>query len=121
MKFPGANDYAAFLYGFDITPFNQYINFKIASLGPVLTATLPIGNYTCTQFMAAIVAAISQIDQVNTYSVVLDRTTNGGTSNRMTISTTGTFLSILFGTGPNAATSPASLMGFLAADQVGGN
>lgn len=120
MKYPGANDYATFCYGFDITPFNQYINFKIASLGPVLTAVLPVGNYTCTQFMAAVVAAISQVDQINTYSVTLNRNVNGGTANRMTISTSGTFLSLLFGSGPNAATSPAPLMGFTQADQVGG-
>lgn len=118
--FPGSKDCALFLYGFDINNFNQYINFKAANAGPVLTATIPIGNYTCTQFMQAISDAMGLADGANTYTVTLDRTRMGGLSNAMTVSTSGSFLSILFGTGPNASSSPAGLMGFNSADYTGG-
>ena len=110
---------ALFLYGYDVTDFNKYINFQNANAGPVLTATLNVGNYTATQFMAEVKRAMEFIDGTNTYTVTLDRTVNAGTSNRMYVSTNGSFLSILFGSGINAATSPSQLMGFLAADYTG--
>lgn len=116
---PGANNQALFLYGFDVTDFNKYINFKNASLGPELTAILNIGNYTATQFMTEIKRAIEFADGTNTYTVTLNRTISGGTSNQMTIASSGSFFSLLFGSGTNASTSPASLMGFVNTDRVG--
>ncbi|MBL0233244.1 MAG: hypothetical protein IPQ08_06225 [Chitinophagaceae bacterium] len=113
-------DVALFLYGFDVSfNVNRYINFKNASLGPELTATLNVGNYTATEYMAAIKAAMELVDGVNTYTVTLNRSINGNTENRMTISTSGSFLSILFGTGTSAANSPATLIGFISTDHVG--
>lgn len=112
-------DLSLFLYGFDITAFNQYINFQKVSMGTVLTAVLNVGNYTGAQFLAEIKRAMEFADGVNTYTVTLDRTINGGKENRLTISTSGAFLSILFSSGVNAGTSPAGLMGFLDSDYTG--
>ncbi len=114
------NDICLFLYGFDVTDFNKYINFKNAMGGPILTGVMNIGNYTPTQFMNEIKRAMEFIDGVNTYTLFLDRTIQNGRSNQMRISTSGSFLSLLFGSGPNAATSPSILMGFGMADFTGG-
>lgn len=116
------NDRALFLYGFDINAFNQYINFKSSSLGPVLTATLTPGNYTATEFMAEIKSAMEIADTLyaaSTFTLSLNRTVGGGLSNVMTISTNKPFLSLLFGSGPNAATNPSSLMGLSNSDYTG--
>ena len=116
---PGANNQGLFLYGHDVTAFNKYINFQAVSLGPILTAVLAEGNYTATEFMAAIKSAMEIADPAHTYTLTLNRTVSGGQSNRMTITTSGSFLSLLFGTGVNAASSPAFLMGFTATDRTG--
>lgn len=116
------NERALFLFGFDIDGFNQFINFKSTSLGPVLTAVLTPGNYTGTEFMAEIKSAMELADAnfaAKLYTVTLNRNISGGTSNLMTISTNGSFLSILFGTGPNATTNPSSIMGFANSDLTG--
>lgn len=113
------NDIPSFLYGYDVNDFNKYINFQKVSLGPVLTATMNIGNYTATQFMAEVKRAMEFIDGTNLYTLTLNRTINSGRSNNMTISTSGSFLSILFNTGANAATSPRDLMGFAHTDLTG--
>jgi len=110
---------ALFLYGYDVTDFNKYINFQNINLGPVLTAVLNVGNYTASQFMLEIKRAMEFVDGVNTYTLFLDRSINSGASNRLHVSTSGSFLSILFGTGINAATSPYGLMGFNPADYTG--
>ena len=83
-------------------------------------ATVQQGNYSLSSLMAAIVIALQAADPANTYEVTADRTVAGGTQNRVTIqTTTGTFFSILFGSGPRAATSIASLIGFNNSDYTG--
>lgn len=113
------NDRALFLYGFDVDDTNKYINFKNASLGNELTATLNIGNYTATTFMKEVKRAVEIADGVNTYTVSLNRLIDSGASNRMTIATSGSYFELLFETGTNAANSPINLMGFNAIDYQG--
>jgi hypothetical protein len=112
-------DRALFLYGLDVTDNNKYVNFKTSNLGNEITAVLNIGNYTCTQFMAELKRAVELADGTNTYIFSLDRTINSGSSNRMHVTTSGSYLDILFGTGTNSANSPAVLMGFSNNDYTG--
>ena len=112
-------DRALFLYGFDITQFNRYINFKSAALGPELTATLDVGNYTCTQLLAHIASKMSTADGVNIYTLSIDRTINSGTENRIHIETNGSYLDVLFLSGTQADNSPRDLLGFGSVDLTG--
>ena len=90
------NDRALFLYGFDITYLNKYVNFKNAALGSELTAVLTEGNYTATGFAAELKKQLELTDGANTYTVGIDRTVDSGASNRLHVSTSGSFLSLLF-------------------------
>src|SRR5271157_1826199 len=105
-------DRSLFLYGFDITADNQFINFQKASGGPVLTAIIPIGNYTCTQFLFQVSVQMQLADGSNTYNVSINRGVPSVSSNRVTIATSGSYLNILFGSGINSANSCAALLGF---------
>lgn len=69
--------------------------------------------------MNEIVRALEAADTVNTYTVTADRTVSSGLQNRVTITTSGTYLSLLFGTGPRAASTVAPLIGFTSADHTG--
>ena len=113
-------DKALFLYGFDISLSNKYINFKNASLGNEITAVLPIGNYTCTELLFQIKKAMDLADGVNKYTVSINRGIDSGESNRVSISTNGSYLELLFNSGTNAANSVASLIGFDLIDYTGG-
>jgi len=113
------NDKALFLYGFDVTPYNRYINFKNQSLGPELLATLNLGNYTATEFIAEVKRALEAADGVYTYTITIDRTVASGQSNLLHISSSAPFFSLLFLTGSSAANSPASIMGFQNLDYTG--
>lgn len=112
-------DIALFLYGFQITNSNRYIDFQNVSLGPVLQAVLNLGNYTATEFMAEIKRAMEFADGTNKYTLSLDRTISTNRDNRLHISTNGSFLSILFGSGTDAPSSPRDLMGFMHSDYTG--
>jgi hypothetical protein len=112
-------DRALFLYGFDINYANKYINFKSSSLGSQLTATLKEGNYTATSFALEVKRAMDAADGINKYTVGIDRSVDAGASNRLHISTNGSFLSILFLTGTNAANSPKAIMGYDSLDYTG--
>lgn len=105
-----------FLYGFQVTELNRSLDFKISGVGPEKQATLTIGYYSLTSLSDEIKRAMEAADLTNTYTVSVDRTISGGTQNRVTISTSGAFLSILFGTGSRVASSCSSLIGFLPAD-----
>jgi hypothetical protein len=107
------------LYGYNIDVSNQYIDFQNSSGGPILTAVLEQGNFSLSDLISNIVSALGVQDAVNTYTVTADRTIAGGTQNRVTISTNGIYLKILFGSGPNAAASVASTIGFLESDYSG--
>lgn len=100
------------LYGYSVDVSNCNIDFQSSSGGPVLTAVVALGAYSLTSLLTAVVAALNAADPSNTYTSNADRTLMGGTQNRVTISTNGVFLSLLFGTGPNTSTSIASLIGF---------
>jgi len=111
---------SSFLYGYQITEFNRSIDFKanISDTSPRL-ATLNLGFYSLTSLMTEIVRAISVLDAVNTYTVTANRSVAGGTQNRITIWSSGTYFQLLFGTGPRAASSVASLIGFTPTDKTG--
>jgi hypothetical protein len=108
-----------FLYGFQVTNLNNAIDFQNVSMGPILLATLNQGFYSLTALSTEIVRALQAADPLNTYTVTVDRTVAGGTQNRVTISSSAFYFSILFGTGPRATSSCASLIGFAAVDQIG--
>jgi hypothetical protein len=107
------------LYGYSIDITNQFIDFKSSSIGPVITATIPAGDYNLTDLMTQIAAALMLADPLNTYTVSVNRTIAGGTQNRVTIATNGAYLSLLFSSGAHAAASPAYLLGFQSYDQNG--
>lgn len=114
-----SRDQALFLYGFDVTAFNRYIPFKRTLLGTELLATLNIGNYSCTEFMAEAKRAMEVADPLNTYTITLNRTVLSNTQNRMSILTSGSYLDVLFGSSTSAANSTRDLMGFAHSDQTG--
>jgi hypothetical protein len=108
-----------FLYGFQVTELNRSIDFKAVSGGPEIQATLTIGYYSLTSLATEIKRAMQAADPLRTYTVSVNRNISGGTENRVTISTSGTFLSLLFGTGTRAASTVAPLIGFTSTDKTG--
>lgn len=108
-----------FLFGYSVGVTNPNLDFKAASGGPVLTASLGFGTYSLTSLLEAVVTAMNAADGNNTYTATADRTLAGGTQNKVAIQTSGTYLSLLFGSGPNNSTSCASLLGFNPADYTG--
>lgn len=110
---------SSFLYGIEITTFNNAIDFQIVSMGPVLQATLNLGFYSLEDLMNEVFRAISAADPSNLYTVSADRSYAGGTQNRTTIDTTGSYLSILWNSGPRAATTACFILGFAKVDSTG--
>lgn len=108
-----------FLYGYTISLSRRNIDFIATSGGPTLTAILDIGDYSLTTLLSAIKVAMETADPAHIYTVSADRTLMGGTQNRITISTNGTFLSLLFSSGPNTDTAIWELMGFNLLDYTG--
>jgi len=109
-----------FTYGIQVTALNNKIDFKAASGGLTLTATLNLGFYSPASLAQEIAFEMQSVDTLgNIYSVSVNRTVMGGTQNRVIISTNGTFLSLLFGTGPNFNISASAIMGFNPSDYTG--
>lgn len=108
-----------FLYGFEVTEFNSSLDFRAASLGPILQATLNLGFYSLTALGEEIVRAMQVVDTINLYSFTVDRTVNAGLENRVTIATNGAYLDLLFNTGPRTASTCATLIGFNVTDYTG--
>jgi len=108
-----------FLYNYQITPLNASIDFRNVAAGPVIQATLNLGYYSLTSLLNEIVRAMQFVDSAYTYTATADRTFASGTQNRVTISTNGTHLELLFGSGPRSASSVATLIGFNPTDQTG--
>jgi len=106
-------------YNLAVTAFNSSLDFKKASGGSQINATLRTGFYSLTGLMDEVVRAMNEADPTNVYGYSIDRSISGGTQNRVTITTTGTFLSLLFGTGTRAITSCATLLGYTATDKTG--
>lgn len=108
-----------FLYGFEVTPLNSSLDFKIAALGPELRATLRVGYYSLTSLMQEVCRAMTEVDNTHIYTFGVDRTVSGGLQNRVTILTSGAYLSLLFGTGSRVATSVGPLLGYTATNKTG--
>jgi len=108
-----------FLYGYQVTEFERALDFRIVSGGDILQATLNVGYYSATSLMTEVKRALEEVDPDHIYDVTMDRTVMSGFENRITIKTDGAFLSLLFGTGPRADTSVASLIGFMNVDYTG--
>lgn len=106
-------------YGLSVTAFNSSLDFKKSSGGAQLNATLRTGFYTLTGLMDEVARAMNEADPTNVYGYTIDRSISGGTQNRVTITTSGTFLSLLFGTGTRSISSCATLLGYTATDKTG--
>lgn len=106
-------------YGIQVTTLTQNLDFVAESGGSTLTATIDLGFYSVTSLAAAVSEAMQAVDPNNNYSCTIDRTLLGGTQNRIAITTTGTYLDLLFLTGPNINTSISSVLGFLPLDYTG--
>lgn len=113
------SDRSLFLYGFEVTELNRSMDFRAVALETPRLATLRLGFYSLSSLAQEIVRAMQEVDPANEYEVTIDRTQNGGLENRVTISTNGTFLEILFASGIRAASSCYSLIGFVGADLTG--
>jgi hypothetical protein len=88
---------------------NNKLDFKISGGGSQLTATIASGTYTPAGLAAAIVAALAAQDGAHTYTVSFSALTG-----LWSISTSGTFLSLLWATGSNTAVSVGPTIGFSA-------
>jgi hypothetical protein len=108
-----------FLYGFDISSSNRSIDFKAVSGGPVLQATLTAGFYSLSDLMIEVARALNSADPHHTYTTSIDRTFVSGTENRVTITSTSSYFSLLFGTGPRIASSAAPILGYTSTDKTG--
>ena len=108
-----------FLYNFSITSSNQNLPFKAASLGPEIDAVISVGTYSLATLATAIAAAMNSADSANVYTVTVDRTADSGTGNRITIATSGSFLSLLFSTGTTAPSSIRDVISFGHSDLTG--
>jgi len=106
-------------YGLEVNNFNSSLDFKNSGGGSQINATLRTGFYSLTGLMDEVVRAMNAADPLNTYGYTIDRSFSGGTQNRVTITTSGAFLSLLFGTGTRAITSCATLLGYTATDKTG--
>ncbi len=111
---------SSLLYGYQITENNRSLDFKgdVADVSPRL-ATLNLGFYSLTSLMQEIKRAMAEVDSVRIYTITADRTIAGGTQNRITISSSGTFFQLLFSSGPRAASSVSSIIGMLPFDYTG--
>lgn len=110
---------SSFLYGFEINAGNQNLPFRAVALGPQLNAVIPAGFYSLTSLMATIAASMHSADPAHVYTVTANRTISGGTENRVTISTSGFYLDLLFATGTTAAASIRDLIAFGIFDYTG--
>lgn len=112
-------DRSLLLYGLEVTKFNQSLDFRAVSLGPILQATLNLGFYSLTSLMTEIKRALQAADPAHIYTVTANRTVNGGLENRVTISTNGVYLDLLYLSGPRTSTTVAPLIGFAVTDRTG--
>jgi tRNA A37 threonylcarbamoyltransferase TsaD len=108
-----------FIYGLEITQQNSSIDFRAVSLGPVLMATLNVGFYSLTSLAVEVVRALQAVDPAHSYACTVDRTVDGGKQNRVTISTSSTYLDLLFAGGARSASTTALILGFPKVDQTG--
>lgn len=98
-----------------ITTSNNKINFKESGGGAELTATLVAGNYSTEDLETALGAKMT-LASTSSYTYTWSRSDLTG---KWAISSTGSFLSVLFDTGTNAATSARDVVGFGVNDYTG--
>lgn len=109
-----------FLYNYEINATNNAIDFVATLAGPTLQASIRFGFYSLSTLLQEIIRAMQQADPDFNYDVTADRTIAGGLQNRITIAQeSGTYLDLLFASGPRANVSVASLIGFQAIDYTG--
>jgi len=112
-------DKSLFLYGLQVNQLNSSIDFKISSGGPILQATVTFGFYSLSGLASAIQNALVTVDPTNVYLVTVDRSLAGGTQNRVTIASSSSYFSLLFGSGPRSTSAIAPLIGFSPSDYTG--
>lgn len=98
---------------FEVRSTNQKLDFKDASAGPELTATLTVGNYTPTSLASEIKTQMEAVG-AQVYTVSFSATTG-----KWTITTDGSDLELLASSGSNSGTSIFSSIGFTGSDFVG--
>lgn len=103
--------FSVFYYGHTLTDLNNRLDFTEGA-GPELTATLNVGDYSLTEFVAELKRALDVAGAL-TYTVTLSRSTR-----KITIATTSTF-SLLTTSGSHFGTSVFTLAGFSGADKTG--
>ena len=107
------------LYNFQVTSDNRSIDFKSSLLGSEKQATLRLGSYSLSGLMAEVSRAMQEAEPNFEYTVTANRTFNGGTENRVTITTDGTYLDLLFASGTRTTSTAAPLIGFNIVDYTG--
>lgn len=108
-----------FLYGYEVTPQNQSIDFRVVAAEPIRQATLRLGFYSLTELLTEIVRAQKEVAGTFDFFATANRTLSGGTQNRITLSTSSAYYDILINSGPRATTSFRTLVGFPNVDQTG--
>lgn len=110
-----AKEWRSNVYGnFEITLANNKINFKESAMGAELTATVAVGNYTNLTLQAAIKESMELVGS-STYTVSYSQTTG-----LWTISSDGSYLSLLNSSGTNQANSLLKqCLGFANTDRTG--
>lgn len=99
---------------FVLSSSNNRLDFKDTSGGPELTLTLNQGSYPPSELATHIAGKMQQASPAFTYTVSYSETTG-----LWTISTSGTYLSLLWSSGTNNASSIASTIGFTGGDSTG--
>lgn len=112
-------DKSLITYGLQVTTSNSSLDFKSAIGGPTRLATLSLGFYSITSLWDEVIRAMQAVDPTALYSYSIDRSLNNGRENRGTLSTNGSYLSLLFSSGPRNASSVAPLLGFASIDKTG--
>jgi hypothetical protein len=107
------------LFGFEVDVTNYAIDFKTSALGAEKQASLRYGFYSLTSLCEEMIRALTEADPSNIYTYTIDRTISGGTQNRVTLYTSGVYLSLLFATGSRASASVGPLLGYTATDKTG--
>ena len=103
------SNHSKFYYGWLIDNTNKYIDFNDVS--GIKTAILKVGYYSSSDLMIEIKKKMDALSTLD-FTISFNRTTR-----KFTISSTANF-SLLFSTGPNAAQSTSSLLGYSATDKT---
>jgi hypothetical protein len=101
----GLTVYSKFYYGHTVTDFNNALDFREGS-GPELQATIPVGEYTATQFATRVKLAMESVGSFE-YDVTFNRFTG-----RLTIASDDGVFSLLRTTGSRTGAGAWELMGF---------